>query len=178
DYYRALAHEKNRDERDQKFSENLAVSITRLHSLAFAASPSLPEATMDYRIETTAYAACSGKRMFVPLTKCVPLRRSLPGDDPRVLDLYLPDGYSLSDTVVIHIPAGYTAENVPANQKIASEFGSYELQIAKTADQLYIIRRAEIRPVAVPPARYGEVRQFYLAVAKGEGAQAVLVKTN
>jgi hypothetical protein len=176
DAYRSLAQEKNGSERDKQFSGNFPVSISRLHALAFTASASQPEATADYRLETAAYAPRSGKRMFVPLTKIAPLRRSLPADDARVLDLYIADGYFLRDTVIVHFPSGYDSENVPTGKKIESEFGVYEMQIEKSADQLRMVRTAEIRPVSVPAARYNEVRQFYLDIAKVDGAQAVLVK--
>ena len=176
DYYRSLANDKNETERDQKFSEGLAVSISKLQTLTLAASATQPEATLDFRIETTAYAPRSGKRMFVGLTKLLPLRCSLPADDRRTLDLYLAAGYSLCDTLVVHFPTGYRVENVPVDKKIESEFGSYALHVEKKDDQLRIIRRAEILPVSVPAARYGEVRQFYLEAMKADGAQAVLVK--
>ncbi|MEO6039932.1 MAG: hypothetical protein ABIQ93_16080 [Saprospiraceae bacterium] len=45
-------------------------------------------------------------------------------------------------------------------------------------DQLQVVRRAEIRAVSVPAARYGEVRQFYLDVGKADSGQAVLVRGN
>jgi len=176
DPYRALANEKNQAERDKHFSEGLPVSISRLLSLAITTSESLPEAGVDYRLQTAAYAARSGKRMFVPLTRTVPIRRSLPANDVRILDLHIANCYTLRDTVVIHFPAGYEAENVPTSKKIESEFGVYEMQIEQAADQIRIVRTAEIRPVSVPATRYGEVRQFYLDVAKADGAQAVLVK--
>ena len=175
-YYRSLANEKNRDERDKKFSENLPISLSKVQTLNFTASTSQPEATMDCSIETPGYATRSGKRMFVPINKITPLRRSLPSNDHRSLDVYMADCYSVNDTIVIHFPAGYAAENIPTGKKIESEFGTYDLQIEKEADQLRVIRRAEIRAVSVPAARYGEVRQFYLDLSKLEGAQAVLLK--
>lgn len=176
DFYRTLAMEQDLIERDRQFSEHLALSMTKLHALTLAASTGQPEVTMDYRLETSSYAARSGKRMFVPLTRGSPLRRSLPVNDRRSLDLYLPDAYSRCDTMVVHFPPGYAVENAPMDKKIESEFGSHALQVEKKDDQLRIIRRAEILPVSVPAARYGEVRQFYLEATKADGAQAVLVK--
>lgn len=119
-FYRALANEKNEVERHKKFSESLPISLFKLQMLTISASPTQPEATLDYRVETPGYAARSGKRMFVPLTKLAPLRRSVPSDEHRSLDVY--------------------------------------------------------RAVSVPAARYNEVRQFYLDIAKVDGGQAVLVK--
>ncbi len=175
-YYRALANEKNLTERNKTFAESLPVSLKKLQRLSLMASAQLPEARMDFAIETAGYAARSGKRMFVPLTKMLPVRRSLPSDEHRFLDVYIADCYTLTDTIIIHFPPGYTAENVPPGKNIESEFGRYELQIEQAPDQIQVFRRIEIRAVAVPAERYGEVRQFYVDIAKLEGGQAVLVK--
>lgn len=176
DYYRTLSKEKNATERDKEFAENLPVGMAQLRSFVCEASEKAPEASLRYAILTNSYAARSGKRMFVPLLKISPLRRSLPADDNRLLDLRMTDCYTLSDTIVLHFPAGYEAENVPTGKKIESEFGTYELTVEKAADHLRVVRTAEMRPVSVPAARYGEVRQFFSEAMKADGAQAVLVK--
>ncbi len=176
DYYRTLSKERNTTERDKEFAENLPFGIAQLRSFACEASEQAPTASLRYALLTNNYAARSGKRMFAPLLKISPLRRSLPADDSRSLDLSMTDCYTLRDTIVLHFPAGYVAENVPTGKKIESEFGTYELMVEKAADQVRVVRTVEIRPVSVPAARYGEVRQFYLDMVKADGAQAVLVK--
>lgn len=176
DYYRTLSKEKNATERDKAFAENLPVGIAQLRSFVCEASEHAPEASLRYQLLTNSYAARSGKRMFVPLLKISPLRRSLPADDNRLLDLRMVDCYTLSDTIMLHFPVGYEAENVPSSKKIESEFGTYELTVEKATDHLRVVRTAEMRPVSVPAARYGEVRQFFSEATKADGAQVVLVK--
>lgn len=176
DYYRTLSKEKNATERDKAFAENLPVGIAQLRNFVCEASEQSPSASLRYQMLTNGYAARSGKRMFVPLLKISPLRRSLPADDSRSLDLRITEGYTLRDTVTLRFPVGYEAENVPTGKKIESEFGTYELAVERAADRLRVVRAVELQPVAVPAARYGEVRQFYLDMAKLDGAQAVLVK--
>jgi hypothetical protein len=39
-----------------------------------------------------------------------------------------------------------------------------------------VIRQVEVKPVNVSAARYNEVRQFFLDVAKADAMQMVLVK--
>ena len=175
-YYRALMNEKNPEERNRKFMESLPVSLSKLQTMTVNAAAMAPEATMNYRIETAGYVARFGKRMFVPLTKMAPLKRTLPSDEHRSLDISITECYTLCDTFLIRFPPGYVAENVPADKKIESEFGFYNLQIEKTPDMLVVRRKVEIRAIILPAARYNEVRQFYLDIAKAEGGQAVLLK--
>ncbi len=177
EYGRYAALKQSKAENEADFFKTLGFSITKLHALNFTASEDEPVVTLDYNLEASTYAICSGKRMFVPLTKTNPLKRTLPPVDHRVLDLKIASSYNFRDTIVLHFPAGsYTAESIPTGKKVVSEFGVFELQIEKSADFITVIRAVEMRPVSVPASRYEEVRKFFQEVTKADGAQMVLVK--
>lgn len=176
EYYRMVLGQKAKPEVEKDFLENAGFAIAQLHTLQISPSAEKPEAYIDYHLEINNFATSSGKRLFVPLLKTNPLRRSLPANEKRKLDLQMRDHYTLRDTVVIHFPAGYEAESVPAPKKLESEFGIFEMQVEKAAGQATVIRHVEIKPVAVAAARYAEVRQFLLDASKADAAQMVLVK--
>ena len=173
---RWMAAQKSQQEREKCFAGNAGFSITKLHQLNITASESRPESETNYYLDAMNYAVRSGKRMFVPLMKTNPLGRSLPANEHRQLALHIPDGHTFSDTVVLHLPAGYEVENVPSPVNLESEFGSFEMRVEKIAEQVTVIRRVVRQPVSVPAERYEEVRQFYQQVLKADGTQMVLVK--
>lgn len=176
DYYRHYALEATHQEFEESFQKNAPFSIGKSHKINVSAERDRPEATFEYHVETPKFGTLSGKRMFVPLTKTRPLKRSLPANEKRSIDLKMTDAYSLRDTFTLRFPPGFEAENVPTGKKIESEFGLYDVQVEKLADRVVVCREVEIRPLQVPAARYGEVRQFLLDSAKADAAQMVLVK--
>lgn len=176
DLDRYMAAQKSQQEREKYFASNAGFSITKLHQLNITASESRPESETNYHLDAMNYAVRSGKRMFVPLMKTNPLSRSLPANEHRQLALHIPEGYTFSDTVVLHLPADYEVENVPSPVNLESEFGSFEMRVEKVAEQVTVIRRVVRQPVSVSAERYEEVRQFYQQVLKADGTQIVLVK--
>ncbi len=174
--YRHYALDATREEWEKSFTQNADFSIGKLNNLKVAANHDVAEATLDYQVETSKFATLSGKRMFVPLTKTSPIKRSIPANEKRSLDLKMSDAYALRDTFILQFPLGYEAENVPSDKKIESEFGRYEMQLERLANQVIVIRSVEILPLQVPAARYNEVRQFLLDAAKADAVQMVLVK--
>ncbi len=176
DRCRHFALESTQEELEKSFTQNAPFSIAKLNNIKAAADFERPEASLEYQAETAKYATVSGKRMFVPLAKTNPVKRSLPANDKRVLDLKMTDAYTLCDTFSLQFPTGFEAENVPSGKKIETEFGFYEMTVEKFSDRVVVVRNVEIRPLQVPAARYGEVRQFLLDSAKADASQMVLVK--
>jgi transglutaminase-like putative cysteine protease len=175
DRYRSWIAQKKQPEIEKAFTQDLGFSISKINTLDIKPHKSMPETTIRYDVSVPSYATRSGKRMFIPLLKINPFRRTLPADQQRVLDLKINTVYTFSDTITIQIPSGFTVENIPQNKKIETEFGVYDLQIEKTTEQITVLRTLEIKPVALPATRYNEVRQFYLEILKMDGVQAVLV---
>ncbi|MFN0215077.1 MAG: DUF3857 domain-containing protein [Saprospiraceae bacterium] len=174
--YRRFALEKTQDDLEKSIARNADFSINKVNKLVVEATRELSEASLHYQVETSKYATISGKRMFVSLTKSNPVKRSIPANEKRTLDLKMTDTYSLRDTFTIQFPTGFVAENVPQDKFIESEFGLYEMKIEKLSDRIIATRSVEIRPLQVSAARYAEVRQFLLDSAKADAAQMVLIK--
>jgi hypothetical protein len=175
--YRQLIAQKKQPDIEKFFVDHAEFPIAQLLALQVRASESVPQANVHYNVKINNLVTKSGKRMFVPVSKINPFKRSLPANDKRVLDLKLRDVYAWKDTVDIQLPAGYTLENMPSGKHIQSEFGVFDMQAVQQENRIRIIRQVEIQPVAVPAARYNEVRQFYQEMTRADGAQIVLVKT-
>jgi hypothetical protein len=174
--YRSLVARKKQPEIEKYFIENAGFSIATLNALNINSVAGKPETLVSYQAEARNFIARSGKRLFVPMHKTNPFERSLPANEHRVLDLKLRQTYTQTDTIVIQLPAGYKVENLPAAKKISSDFGAFELSVSQEVGQVTAVFRIELQPVSVPAVRYNEVRQFYVDVAKADGAQMVLIK--
>lgn len=174
--FRRFALDDTKEAFEKYFMQHAAFSISKLNQLQVRADREQANASVVYQAETSKYATLSGKRMFVPLTKTSPIKRSVPANENRKLDLKMNDAYTLRDTFTLQFPAGFEAENIPSGKKIESEFGRYEMKVEQLADRVIVIRNVEIRPLQVPAARYAEVRQFLLDSAKADAVQMVLVK--
>ena len=175
DYYRNL-NTKERKDIEKAVAQEVGVSVVSFKKLEIVASPDTPTTVLRYNLSTGNFGTRSGKRLFVPLLKLHPFRRSLPTDDDRKADLVMRTTYTYADTVVLHFPSGYTLESAPRSKTIESEFGRYELSFQKADSLLTVVRHFSLPAISVPASRYQTVRQFYLDMAKLDMAQAVLVK--
>jgi transglutaminase-like putative cysteine protease len=176
DVYRGLLAQKKQPDIETYFVEHAGFPIAQLHNLTITASASEPQADIDYAVKINNLVTKSGKRMFVPIHKINPFKRTLPANDKRMLDLEMRDAYTLKDTIEVQLPLGYKLENMPPAKQIASEFGQFNFQATQQENIVRIVRWIEIRPISVPATRYNEVRQFYQDLSKADGAQIVLVK--
>lgn len=176
DLYRGLLAQKKQPDLEKYFVEHAGFPIAQLHNLKITASASAPLADVDYALKINNLVTKSGKRMFVPIHKINPFKRSLPANDKRMLDLEMRDAYTLKDTIEVQLPPGYNLENMPPAKQIASEFGQFNFQATQQENIVRIVRYIEIKPISVPATRYNEVRQFYQDLSKADGAQIVLVK--
>lgn len=174
--YRALLAQMKQPDIEKDFVENAGFPIAQLHKLQISTSALTPQADVDYALKINNLVTKSGKRMFVPIHKINPFKRSLPANDKRSLDLIMRDAYTLTDTIEVQMPVGFSLESLPQEKHLESEFGRFDFQAARQDNVVHIVRHIEIQPVSVPAARYNEVRQFYQDVTKADGAQMVLLK--
>ena len=174
--YRQLIAQKKQPDIEKLFVDHAEFPIAQLLALKIESSESAPQANVNYNVKINNLVTKSGKRMFVPVSKVNPFKRTLPANDKRMLDLQLRDVYAWKDTVDIQLPPGFSLENMPAAKHLQSEFGLFDLQAVQQENRVRIIRHIEVQPVSVPAARYNEVRQFYQEMLKADGAQIVLLK--
>lgn len=175
DYYRHL-NTKERKDIEKAVAQEVGVSVISFKKLEIAAAPDTAQAVLRYDLSTGSYGTRSGKRLFVPLLKLHPFRRSLPMDDERKADLVMRTTYAYADTIVMRIPLGHTLESIPNSKTLESEFGRYALSFQKGDSLLTVVRHFSLPPVSVPASRYQAARQFYLDMGKLDMAQAVLVR--
>ncbi len=177
DFTRHLALHEKGDEQRKRFAENRPFAIANLEKLEVSADAKRPVAQWSASLEIAQFANLGGRRMFVPLTKTNPVRRSLDKAEERHFELVLPFAETWVDTILLRLPEGFAVESRPEDVVLDSDFGKYSAQISEAGAGLWqLVRSVEWRAVRVAAARYGEARQFFLEVVKADGRQLVLKK--
>jgi hypothetical protein len=78
----------------------------------------------------------------------------------RRTPLALP-GQSLSQTVIVTLPAGWRVEERPADRSRAYDFGSYSARWQERAGTLVFQLETRLDPVTLPADRYADVREWW-----------------
>jgi uncharacterized lipoprotein YehR (DUF1307 family) len=158
------------------FLKNSGLNVAQMQDFRVAADPDRPMATLNCAATIDVYAHRSGKRLFVPLHTFNTFECPLPEDTDRRLDLVRQSTYTSQDSLVFIFPEGYTAENIPADVRLNTPYGSYEQHIDQLENGIVVQRRIRIEQVQAPAAEYQNLRRFYLDCAKADAAQMVLLK--
>ena len=103
--------------------------------------------------------------------------RRLTPDENRVYDLELGFEYKDVDSVEITIPAGYTAESVPADVSLSGKFGNYKCAVKVEGNTIRYYRSIEHFSGNFPAKDYAELVKFYDAMYKADRNKVVLVKS-
>jgi len=82
---------------------------------------------------------------------------------------------SRSDSIVVSLPPGWRADDLPAPVSLDRDFGSFSARWAVAGDELTITLVTRLKPVTLPPARYRELLAFADAIRRARRTQVVLV---
>jgi hypothetical protein len=79
-----------------------------------------------------------------------------------------------AEQVVITLPAGYSADDLPKAVELSTDFGRYRATCDVREGRLHFFRTMRLERAALPVARYAEVRTFFENVRRAETAIVVL----
>lgn len=101
---------------------------------------------------------------------------------PRVLDrnqkLYIGHSYVDVDTAEIEIPENFIIEAIPEPTVLETQFGKYEIDFTKTAEnKLQYTRKIQIEKGEYPPSEYDNYRDFLRTIARLDKTK-ILLKQN
>lgn len=167
-----LGRDKQRDFLRKAIELPLA-QVDSLHCEEVVDKP-LPELHIHASINAPRYANKTGSRLFVPVA---PLR-SGPGRfaAERKHDLWIDKGYCDTDSLTLHLPAGYAVEALPQPVAMENRFGSVAFETADCGETLHIRIRLLRRSGLYPQSEYGAFREFMQAVDRIYAAKIVLRK--
>jgi transglutaminase-like putative cysteine protease len=184
DRYAQLLHDADPEEQKKYVSNHLRISHFTVTSLRLASAPtsSLPGVVEVMGLELASVGTAAGRRMLLEPNVLGRLG-TLPNQvGARQAPLALPPAAFYQDTVRLHMPTGFRAENLPPPAQFTTAYGTYSNTCTALPDgTLQYVRQLETRRPAgatLPAAKYGEYRDFRRKISQADNAQVVLVKTD
>jgi hypothetical protein len=186
DRYAQLLHEADPEAQKKYISNRLRLSHFTITNLRLAAAPvtkpqALPGVVELLGLELPSMATPAGRRLLLEPNLLGRLA-ALPAQvGPRQTPLALPPASLSQDTVRLHIPVGFHAENLPQPVQLTSAYGTYTSTCTALPDgTLQYVRQLEThRPAGttLPAAKYTEYQDFRRKISQADHAQVVLIKT-
>jgi transglutaminase-like putative cysteine protease len=184
DTYAQLLHGGDPDEQKKYVTNHLRLNhftITNLRLTAPAATAqALPSVVEQMGLDLPSMATAAGRRLLVEPNLLGRLA-ALPAQvGPRQAPLALPAASLMQDTVRLHLPTGFKAENLPQPVQLTSAYGTYTSTCTTLPDgTLQYVRQLETRRPAgghtLPAAKYSEYQDFRRKINQADHAQVVLV---
>ena len=180
DHYAQLLHELGPQEQKKYVTDHLRLPTFTLTRFSLAAAPAgaLPGVVETLGLALPGFAPPSGKRVFISpnLLSRLPALPAQVGE--RQSALWLPRASIFTDTVRLHLPAGFRAEALPTAVQFATAYGTYASQYAALPDgTVQYIRHLELKRGQLPKTAYPGYLDFRRKISIADKAQIVLLKT-
>lgn len=177
EWYRYMANNLPPEELNKKIQEQNPLPQSYFTQIQVQPLKETPVVRIEYAMEVPQFGSKAGKRLFLPLNPVNAFRDVPPANDKRIYPVEVRNGYVEQDTIVLHLPEGYSIESIPAeNTTLTTAFGAYSSQIIRQEKTIRLIRRLEMNPIRLPAERYSEWRNFCRDVAKADAMKVVLVQ--
>ena len=184
DTYAQLLHEADLEAQKKYVSSHLPLSHFTLTSLRLTAAPAtaaLPAITERLALELPGVATPAGRRLLLEPNLMGRLPALPPQVGARQYPLALPNPALTQDTVRLHLPTGFKADNLPQPVQLTTAYGTYRSACTTLPDgTVQYVRHLETRRPAgktLPAAKYAEYQDFRRKINQADHAQVVLVKT-
>jgi hypothetical protein len=127
-----------------------------------------------FNIQIPGFAAATGKRLLSPAYFFPTLQKNMFINDWRRYPITFSYPFTESDELYLKLPEGYTLEAPPYRRRAGLSLAGYEISTTLEDQQLITKRKLHVDGWQVPPEQYGELKNFFSVVEKGDGGQAVL----
>lgn len=95
----------------------------------------------------------------------------------RTHHLQIDKGFTDTDTLKIHVPAGYIIGELPSGKTVENKFGSYSFHFQKKSDNMLEYTRSfSLRKDTFPPESYQKFRNFLRNVSQMDKIKILLKK--
>jgi hypothetical protein len=127
-----------------------------------------------FSVEIPGFASATGKRLLAPAFFFPTLQKNMFVNDYRHYPISFSYPFTETDELYLKLPQGYTLEAPPYRRKAGLSYAGYEISTAFENQQLVTKRKLRFDSLQVPAEQYGELKEFFAVVEKGDGGQAVL----
>ena len=139
----------------------------------------IPEAEVDFSMESRLYAGKNGNRLFLPLNPLAKTMYIQKGE--RRNRIVQDEAYTITDSFVISIPAGYKVESLPPNVALDTVWGSFSsVAVAEGSDggSIRVNQTLVLRRFDEDKSEYASYKDFAKRVNKAYAAKIVLISSS
>jgi hypothetical protein len=127
-----------------------------------------------FNVEVPEYASVAGKRLLVPAALFRPKASRVLKSGPRKYPVYYHYAFTEADSLVLELPADYTAETLPAPQSANTDFAAFSTLSSSVKNRVTMERTLRLNGILFPPERYNQLRDFFVHVQAADDSQTVL----
>jgi transglutaminase-like putative cysteine protease len=128
-----------------------------------------------FEVAAPGFATSAGDRLLLPIGILERRLESPFKASKRENPVYFHYGYQEVDDLVLQVPQGYKVESVPVTRGMGKRAAyQYELSTEAQDGELRFKRNFVLESHFIPPAQYGEMRDFFDFVRNNDDEQAVL----
>ena len=135
-----------------------------------------PEITLKRDISANNFSSVSGDRIFFELSPFTQVARVARQREDRRNPVYIRLAKVYSDSVVFHIPEGYTIEYHPETTTFDSKYGSYTMQVSIDNQRVIYSRVFSLESGEYEATDYNEFIAFIGKVSDADHCKLVLKK--
>ncbi|MEI8007311.1 MAG: DUF3857 domain-containing protein [Bacteroidota bacterium] len=180
--YRGLQYEEveellalNPEHLKEKVKDLYDMTGLTLHSIKMESSGDyIPQARESLTVKVVNYASVNGKRMFIPLSRFIDVPQMLKKDTARKTVMILTMPYIDYDTLVLHVPAGFTMESLPQSCNIKNQFGQLISEMKADGSTLKLYRKLEMEKGTYPAAAFNDFVTFLQQINRHDKTKVVL----
>lgn len=176
DYLGILLQEPS--EQRKSIQENLGIPGMELLDYSYLQPDrSKPELTETIRVASRQLLSKGGDRIFLT-ANLLNRRESIPAKvEDRKTHFAVAFDYTDEDEITFHLPDGYTAEYLPEDVELVSEFGRYTAKYTVAGNAIVYRRTQTMNGKRYPPEKYNDFVTFYKRVYQSDKQKVVLVKS-
>ncbi len=176
DYLGILLQEPS--EQRKSIQENLGIPGMELLDYSYLQPDrSKPELTETIRVASRQLLSKGGDRIFLT-ANLLNRRENIPA---KVVDrkthFAVTFDYMDEDEITFHLPDGYTAEYLPEDVELVSDFGIYTAKYVVEEGAIVYRRTQTMNGKRYPPEKYADFVTFYKKVYQSDKQKVVLVKS-
>jgi hypothetical protein len=166
---------ESKKEQEKSLYEKLSITGLILSDVSYEVTKDkIPQAVEMFTLSTPSFGAKTGSRLFLPVNifnqiKSIPARV-----ENRRLSVYREYAYSDKDSIIFHLPQGFTPESIPKDKTISTDFGEYSTNITLKDNKLSYIRILKMNRGTWPKERYSELVEFYSAIVSADKVKLVM----
>jgi hypothetical protein len=171
--------ETPRDEFNKSIERWIASTVTgaQIEKINPQSDPVNDHFTLDVPFTAERYGQLMQGKLLV-FNPNVVSRRSLPPFNQQAMrkQPVVLESHSLSETVKIKLPAGFSVDEMPAPVKISTPFAYYASECSAGAEGIVYTRSLLLQNAVIPAQQYGQIRDFFASVRNAEQTPVVLIR--